>query len=183
MSRLVYSMMASLDGFMEATDGDLEWGRPDEELHAFVNDRVRNAGAFVYGRRTYETMVEHWPTADANPSAPDNEVEFAHIWQAMPKFVCSRSLERVAPGHELIRDVDELAKLKERPGGDLLIGGAQIASAAMRHGLVDGCEIYVHPVVLGGGKPLFQEPGRIDLRLVETRRFGSGVVLLSYAAG
>lgn len=184
MRKVIFSTMVSLDGFIEGPNRELDWPIIDGELHRYVNDQCRAMGAFLYGRRTYEVMVAYWPTADANPSAPDFEVEFSRIWKAMPKIVFSKTLEKTEGNARLVREnvVEEVTKLKAQSGKDLLLlGGADLASTFMRHRLIDEYEIYVHPVVLGGGTPLFKTlDDRIHLRLVETRTFGSGVVLLRY---
>jgi len=130
-------------------------------------------------------MADYWPTAEAeDPSNPAYEIEFARIWKQKPKIVFSKTLEEAEPNTRIIREntAEEVAKLKQEPGSDLIIGGAEIASTLMRHGLVDEYLLYVHPVVVGGGKPLFPTlETSIDLRLVESHAFGTGVVLLHYA--
>ncbi|HEV8456251.1 MAG TPA: dihydrofolate reductase family protein [Gemmatimonadales bacterium] len=156
---------------------------PDEELHRFWNDQAREIDAFLYGRRLYELMSDFWPTADADPSAPDYVVEFARIWRDEPKVVFSTTLERVDWNSRLVRDniAEEVTKLKAQPGKDMNVGGPTLASTLMRLGLVDEFRPVVHPVVLGGGTPFFPAlDNRIGLRLVETRTFGSGVVYLRY---
>jgi dihydrofolate reductase len=127
--------------------------------------------------------MSYWQTADTNPSSPEYEVEYAHIWKGIPKIVFSKTLERVERNARLVRDniAEVIAKLKEQPGKDLGLGGANIASTFLRLGLIDEYRLYVHPVVLGGGTPMFPAlDHKINLRLVETRKFGSGVVLLHY---
>lgn len=183
MGKLIFSMMVSLDGFIETDNQDLDWVIIDEELHRYVNDQVRSMGAFLYGRRVYETMVDYWPTADSNPSAPDYEVDFARIWQSMPKIVFSRTLDEVAAGHRLVKEnvVEEVAKLKAQPGKDLGLGGADLAATFRRHDLIDEYQLFVHPVFVGKGKRLFKDfDEQVELKLVDTRRFGSGVVFLHY---
>jgi dihydrofolate reductase len=128
-------------------------------------------------------MAGFWPTADIDPSSTGPMLEFARIWRDMPKIVYSRTLQRADWNTTVVRDVvpEEVMELKGQPGGDLALGGADLAAAFMRHDLIDEYRLYVHPVVIGRGKPLF--PGsatRIDLRLAETRTFGNGVVLLRY---
>jgi dihydrofolate reductase len=181
--KLIYSMMVSVDGFIARPDGQLDWVLVDEELHSFVNDQVRDLGAFLYGRRLWEAMAIYWPTADQEVDAPPYIVDFARIWQAMPKVVFSKTLEGVDGDTRLVRtDAGaEIARLKAEPGKDLAIGGAELAASAMRLGLIDEVQLFVHQAVLGGGKPMFAtaEPP-MDLRLVDTRRFASGVVYLAY---
>jgi dihydrofolate reductase len=182
MRKVIYSMFVSLDGFIEAPNRDLDWHIVDEELHKYVNDQERAIDTHLYGRRMYEVM-SYWQTADTNPSSPEYEVEYAHIWKGIPKIVFSKTLERVEGNARLVREniAEEIAKLKEQPGKDLGLGGANIASTFMQLGLIDEYQLYVHPVVLGGGTPMFSAfDNKINLRLVETRKFGSGVVLLRY---
>jgi dihydrofolate reductase len=180
--KLIYSMMVSLDGFIARPNGELDWVVIDEELHTFVNDQVREHGAALYGRRLWEVMAAYWPTADQNATAPKYEVEFARIWQAMPKVVFSRTLDQVEGNARLVATDagEEIARLKREAGPDLEIGGAELAGTAMRLGLVDEVGLFVNPVVLGAGKPMFPDAELAGLRLLETRTFGSGVVYLRY---
>src|SRR3954447_19994560 len=182
MRQVIYSMGVSLDGFIAGPDGEIDWSAPDEELHRFHNQQTRELGAHLCGRRLYEEMV-YWETADRDPSAGEPELEFARIWQSLPKIVFSNTLERVEGNTRLVRDgvAEEGAKLKEQPGKDLAVGGAGLASSAMKLGLVDEFRLFVSPVVLGGGTPYFPAlDERIDLELVETRTFGSRVVYVRY---
>ncbi|MCP3822215.1 dihydrofolate reductase family protein [Streptomyces sp. A3M-1-3] len=128
-------------------------------------------------------MAAFWPTADADPSSTGPMVEFARIWRDMPKIVFSRTLERADWNTTVVRDVtvEEIMALKAQPGGDLALGGADLAAAFMRHDLIDEYRLYIHPILIGQGKPLFQvSDAKISLRLTETRTFGNGVVLLRY---
>ena len=182
MRKLIYSMSVSLDGFIAGPDGDFDWGAPDEELHRFHNQRVREIGAHLLGRRLYETML-YWETADENPSAAEVELEFARIWKSIPQIVFSKTLEQVVGNARLAGGsvAEEVAKLKEQPGKDLAVGGAGLASTCIELGLVDEYQLFVYPVVVGGGTPFFPAlEERIDLELVETRTFGSRVVYLRY---
>ena len=183
MRKLIYSMTVSLDGFIAGPGGDISWSGPDEELHRFHNDRVRELGAHLLGRRLYETMV-YWETADQDPSASAVTLDFARIWQALPKIVFSTTLERVEGNTRLVSGnvVDELARLMEEPGGDLEVGGAGLASELIKRNLIDDYRLFVSPVVLGSGTPYFPAmERRIDLELLETRTFGGGVQYLHYA--
>jgi dihydrofolate reductase len=183
MAKLIYEMMVSLDGFISTPDGGLDWVVIDEELHTFVNNQQSEIGAELYGRRMYELMAEYWPTGDADPSAPAYEAEFARIWRDMPKVVFSKTLERVDWNSRLDKGdaVEEVKKLKEQPGKDLAVSGAEIAGSLIREGLVDEIRLFVNPVVLGAGKPMFPAlDSELKLRLLEIRRFGSGVVYLRY---
>jgi dihydrofolate reductase len=182
MRKLIYSMTVSLDGFIAGPQGEIDWSAPDEQLHRFHNEQVREIGVHLCGRRLYETMV-YWETAEENPSASDYELEFARIWKGLPKIVFSKSLQKVEGDARLVRDGlgDEVAKLKEQPGKDLAVGGAGLASSCMELGLIDEYRLFVSPVVLGGGTPYFPAlEERIDLELVETRTFGSRVVYVRY---
>lgn len=183
MRKVIYAMSVSLDGFIEATDGDLSWSFPDEELHKHFNDLETMIDIHLYGRRLYENMTAYWPTADENPAAPKVEMEYARIWRNMPKIVFSRTLDQVEWNSRLVRENigGEVNRLKAQPGKDMSVGGAGIASTFMQLGLIDEYRLYVHPVVLGAGKPMFRPlPDKINLQLVEIHTFGSGVVLLRY---
>ena len=183
MGRVVYMMNVSLDGFVATPDGDLDWGTVDEELHGWFNDRTREAGALVYGRRLYEVMVAYWPTADADPAATPVMREFGRIWNATPKVVFSTSLDDVPAGWRLIRgDVPgEVARLRDETDGDLHVGGPTLAAELVRRGMVDEYRLVVHPVVLGRGLPFFPVlDAPIRLRLIGTRRFATGAALLAY---
>jgi dihydrofolate reductase len=180
--KMIYSMTVSLDGFIAGPDGNIDWSAPDEELHRFHNQRVREVGVQLCGRRLYEVML-YWETADENPSAPDHELEFARIWKPLPKIVFSTTLEKVEGNARLLRDgvAEEVATLKEQPGKDLAVGGAGLACTLIKLGLVDEYQLFVSPVVLGGGTPYFPAlEERINLELVETRTFGSRVVYVRY---
>ena len=186
MRKLILMMGVSLDGFIEGPDRDISWHRVDEELHSYFNEQLRGMGAFLSGRVTYELMADYWPTADAGPSTPRPVAEFAGIWRDMPKVVYSRTLERADWNTTVVREVDpdEVAALKARPGGDMVLGGADLAAAFMRYDLIDEYRIHVHPVLIGRGKPLFQGSDAIvPLRLLESRSFGNGVVMLRYERG
>ena len=182
MRNLIYSMGVSLDGFIAGPSGDFSWSVPDEELHRFHNQRVRELGAHLLGRRLYETMV-YWETAHENPEAGEIELEFARIWQDLPKVVFSTTLEGVEGNTRLATGTvaEEVAGLKEEPGGDVGVGGAGLASTLIELDLVDDYRPFIYPVVVGGGKP-FLPPleERLDLELVETRPFASRVVYARY---
>lgn len=180
---MIYAMSVSLDGFIEGPDGDIDWSYPDEELHQHFNDLERSTDILLYGRRLYENMAAHWPTADMNPSAPKTELEYAHIWKEKPKIVFSKTLEKVEWNSRLIKDniLEEVTKLKEQPGKILSVGGAGLASTFMKLGLIDEYRLYVHSVILGSGKPMFPETeSYIKLEFIEALPFASGVVMLRY---
>ena len=175
-------MTVSLDGFIAGPNGEIDWSPPDEELHRFHNEHVREIGVHLCGRRLYEVMT-YWETADENPAAAEYELEFARIWKNLPKLVFSKTLEKVEGNYRLVRGgvAEEVARLKEQTGKDLAVGGAGLASTLIRLGLVDDYRLFVSPVVLGGGTPYFPAlEERIDLELVETRTFGSRVVYVRY---
>ncbi|MDX6297216.1 MAG: hypothetical protein QOI51_1073 [Nocardioidaceae bacterium] len=183
MRKVILMMSVSVDGFIEGPNREIDWHLVDEELHSHFNDVLSAMGAFLSGRVTYELMAAYWPTADQDPSSPASIVEFARIWRDKPKVVYSKTLERADWNTALVREVvpEEVAALKAEPGGDLALGGADVAAEFVRHGLVDEYRIYVHPVVIGRGKALFPpSDAKLSLRLAETRTFGNGVVLLHY---
>ncbi len=182
MRRLIYSMGVSLDGFIAGPDGGIDWSAPDEELHRFHNEQTRELGAHLLGRGLYEVMA-YWETAHEDRSAADHELEFARVWQALPKIVFSKTLQQVEGNSRLATDglAEEVARLKGQPGKDLAVGGAGLAGAAIRLGLVDEYRLFVSPVVLGGGTPFFPLlDEQINLELLETRPFGSRVVYVRY---
>ena len=183
MGKLIYLFNVSLDGFVETVDHSLDWTFVDDELHDWFNEQSRTHDASLYGRRLYELMAAHWPTAESDPAATEPEREFARIWNATPKIVFSTTLDSVGPGCRLVSgDVgDRLAEIRSEFPGDLEVGGPTLASAFIERGLVDEYRVVVHPVVLGAGTPYFPVLGdRVGLRLLETRTFGSGVVYLGY---
>ncbi|WP_405010313.1 dihydrofolate reductase family protein [Kitasatospora sp. NBC_01539] len=184
MRKVVLMMSISLDGFIEAADRSLDWHRVDDELHHHFNDYLATAGAFLEGRVVYELMTAYWPTADADPASPATVREFARIWRETPKIVFSTTLQHVDRNAELRREVDpeEIRELKTRPGGDLVVGGANLGATFRRHDLIDEYRVYVHPVLIGRGTPLFTPTDHhTALEPVENRTFGNGVVLLRYA--
>jgi len=183
MRKIILMMSISLDGFIEGPERQLDWQLVDDELHSHFNEQLSAMGAFLDGRVTYQLMAAFWPTADADPSSTAPMVEFARIWRDMPKIVFSRTLERADWNTTVVRDVvvEEITALKAQSGGDLALGGADLAAAFRRHDLIDEYRLYVHPVLIGLGKPLFAaSDATTSLRLAETRTFGNGVVLLRY---
>jgi dihydrofolate reductase len=182
MRKLVYSFGVSLDGYIADADGGIDWSAPDEELHRFHNEQMREIDVHLCGRRLYEAMV-YWETAERDPSLSEHELEFARIWQGIPKIVFSSTLDSVAGNATLLRGglAEEVARLKQQPGKDLAVGGAGLASTLVEQALIDEYRLFVSPVVLGGGTPYFPPlDGALDLELVETRTFGSRVVYLRY---
>lgn len=182
MARLIYSAIASLDGYTEDKEGNFDWSAPDEEMHSFINDLERMASTHLYGRRMYETLMV-WET-DPNVAA-DSPItrDFAEIWQAADKIVYSRTLQ--APSTRKTRiernfDPEAIRQLKETVEQDILIGGPELAAHAFRAGLIDECQLFLTPIIVGGGKPALPADVRLELELMEERRFGNGVVFLRY---
>ena len=183
MGNLVLMMSLSVDGFMEGPNRDIGWHLVDEELHNDMNAYLRTVGAFLQGRVTHELMVEFWPTADEDPANPAPVREFAGIWRDKPKYVFSKTLDASQPWNTtVLRDVDphQINELKAQSEADTGLGGADLAATFMRLDLIDEYRLLIHPVVIGAGKRLFPPDLKVDLRLVETRTFGNGVVLLHY---
>jgi dihydrofolate reductase len=182
MSKLIYSMGVSLDGFIAGPGGEIDWSAPDEELHRFHNEQTRVLGGHLCGRRLYEEML-YWETADQDPSAAGPVLEFARIWQQLPKIVFSNTLAHVEGNARLAEGgvAEEIARLRDQPGKDLAVGGAGLAAACIELGLIDEYRLFVSPVVLGAGTPYFPAlEERVELELLETRTFGARVVYLRY---
>ncbi|MFJ9583142.1 dihydrofolate reductase family protein [Streptomyces acidicola] len=183
MRKIILMMSVSLDGYIEGPNREIDWHMVDDELHTHFNEQLATMGAFLDGRVTYELMSDFWPTADREKDSTGPVADFAAIWRNMPKIVFSRTLQHAQWHTTIVRDVvvEDIRALKAQEGGDLALGGAELAAEFMRNDLVDEYRIYVHPVVLGQGKPLFAESDtRRKLRLLENRTFGNGVVLLRY---
>ena len=182
MAKLSYSMIASLDGYVEDERGEFGWAEPDAEVHAFVNDLERPIGTHLYGRRMYE-MMTFWEGEEAVEGQPPQMRDYAEIWRAAEKIVYSRTLE--APRTERTRierefDPEAVRRLKAEAESDLTIGGPELAAEALRAGLVDECHLFLVPFVVGSGKPAFREGLRLDLELLDERRFGNGTLYLRY---
>jgi dihydrofolate reductase len=184
MRKIVYSLSVSLDGFFEGPNGEIDWHRVDGELHAHMNERFGRYGAFLTGRVTHDLMADYWPAADRNPDSSPEEVEFASIWRDVPKVVFTRGTTTSTDWNTTVRhgvDPDEIRALKGEPGGDMVVGGPNLAAAFRDLGLIDEYTIYVHPVLVGSGNPAFPETDELTgLDLVGTKTFGNGVVLLHY---
>jgi dihydrofolate reductase len=183
MRKIIVHMAVSLDGFFEGPDHSIDWHLVDDELHTYINEQLATMSAFIHGRVTYELMADVWPTADADPDFTEPMREFAPIWRDMPKIVFSRTLDRADWNSTIRREVDpdEIRALKEEPGGDMVVGGADLAETFRRHDLIDEYRLFVNPVLLGRGRKLFADADApSELRLVETRTFGNGVVLLRH---
>ncbi|HLQ14622.1 MAG TPA: dihydrofolate reductase family protein [Candidatus Eisenbacteria bacterium] len=182
MARLIYSVITSLDGYIEDAQGKFDWAAPDEEVHAFVNDQERQIGTYLYGRRTYDVMV-FWETAHTVAGQPPHILDYAELWQAADKIVYSRTLDRVSSARTRIErefNPEEVRQIKAQAGRDISVGGPELAAEAIKAGLVDEYHLFVHPVLVGAGKSSLPKDVRVDLELMDERRFGSGVVHLHY---
>jgi dihydrofolate reductase len=182
MAKLIYSAIASLDGYVADEDGNFDWAMPDEEVHRFVNDLERPVGTYLYGRRMYEVMG-YWETAHTLADQPPFVQDFAEIWQAADKIVYSKTLETVSSARTRIeRDFDPevVRQLKAAAGRDLTGGGPDLAAQAIKAGLVDELQLFVAPTVVGGGKQSLPNNVRLQLDLLDERRFGNGMVYLRY---
>jgi dihydrofolate reductase len=182
MAKLIYSAIASLDGYVADEQGNFDWAEPDEQVHAFANDLERSVGTYLYGRRMYETMAV-WET-DATLAAQSTILrDFADTWQATDKVVYSKTLETPSTRRTRIeRDFDPEAvrQMKTAAGTDLAVGGPNLAAHALKAGLVDECHLFVTPVIVGGGKPSLPDGLRLELELLGERRFDGGMVYLHY---
>jgi dihydrofolate reductase len=182
MAKLIYSAITSLDGYVADEEGKFDWGEPDEEVHAFVNDLERPVGTYLYGRRMYEVMAawETIPLADEPPFIRD----FAEIWQAAEKIVYSKTMDTVStPRTRIEREFDpaEIRQMKATEGRDLIVGGPDLAAQAITAGLVDEWHLVLAPIVVGGGNQSLPDGVRLDLELLDERRFRNGMVYLSYS--
>ena len=179
MAKLIYMNNTSLDGYVEDESGAFDWGNP-EQVHEFVAELLRPMGTYLYGRRLYETMA-YWDAPVE--SYPPEHRDFARVWQKAEKIVFSRSLTRATTRNTRVEqdfDLDAIRKLKRESKHDINIGGAELAGLALAANLVDECHLFLHPVILGGGKPAFRAAMRRDLELLETRRFSTGVIHVRY---
>jgi dihydrofolate reductase len=183
MKRLIYSFIASLDGYVEDAGGRFDWAAPSEEAHAFINQLEASVGTYLYGRRMYETMIA-WETDPALAEHSPTTRDFATIWRAAEKIVYSGTLTEAPTRRTRIErrfDADEVRALKARAGSDLAVGGAELAGHAFAAGLVDEFHAFLVPAVVGGGKRALPDDVRLDLELTDQRRFDSGMVYLRYA--
>lgn len=181
MRRIIYAQLTSLDGYIEDAEGKIDWTKPDEELHRHFNELEKNMDINFYGRGMSEAM-DFWLTADQIPDLKEYEYEYARLWKETHRIIFSTTLGEVKGNAELKREFDpkEIQKLKEQPGKDMGVGGANLASTFIKHGLVDEFRVYIHPVTVGGGKPMFPAGEQLNLELVETQTFSGGVVMLKY---
>ena len=182
MAKLIYSAITSLDGYIEDERGDFGWAAPDTEVHAFVNELERPIGTYLYGRRMYETMV-YWETVDSEALSAESR-DFTNIWRAADKIVYSRTLQTPSSSRTRIDptfDPATITHLKQSATSDLTIGGAELAAAALAAGLVDELQLFLNPIIVGGGKPALPNGLRARLDLLAEHRFNAGVVYLHYA--
>ena len=184
MRKIIWMISVSVDGYMEGPNREIDWHMVDDELFRHLNGRLAGAPAdSSKGGVTYELMAQFWPTADQGPAATPTVVEFAQIWRDMPKVVYSHTLERADWKATVVHDVvpAEVLALKAQPGGDLVLGGSDLGAEFARHDLIDEYRLYVHPMVIGRGTPMLRpSDAKVPLRLIETRTFGNGVVMLRY---
>jgi dihydrofolate reductase len=182
MARLIYSAIASLDGYIADESGNFDWAAPDEEVHAFVNDLERPIGTHLYGRRMYDVMVA-WETMDTGADQPPVIYDYAQIWRAADKIVYSRTLEKAASARtRIVRDFDPEAirQMKANVEHDISIGGPELAAQALKAGLVDEIHLFLTPIIVGSGIQALPDHVRVKLELLDERRFSSGVVHLHY---
>ncbi|KFG02224.1 deaminase [Streptomyces scabiei] len=183
MRKLIYGMNLSLDGYIAAPGDDIGWGVPSDELFQFWSDQLQATDLSLYGRRLWQTMSSHWPTGDQQPNATPAEIEFARRWRDMSKVVFSSTIDKVDWNTRLVTGdaVAEITRLKAEDGGPMAIGGATLAGAAMRAGLIDEYMLTTAPVLVSGGTPFFTALDNwVNLNLVETRTFPGGVILTRY---
>jgi dihydrofolate reductase len=182
MAKLVYVANVSLDGYIEDANGSFEWTAPTDEVFTFITDIVRPVGTYLYGRRLYETMAV-WESDPTLAAQSELMADFANVWQAADKIVYSTTLPVVLTTNTRLErrfDTDSVREMKASAASDLTIGGSTLAAHAFNAGLVDECQLFIYPVLLGEGKPAFPNDVRVQLDLLEEHRFGNGVVYLRY---
>lgn len=185
MGKLVYTAIASIDGYIEDTDGNFDWAAPDEAVHAFANDLERSTGTSLYGRRLYETMSV-WETDPSFTEGSEVMTEYAKLWQEGDKVVYSTTLDEVVTKRTTLErtfDPEAVRALKESAERDLSIGGANLGASAFRAGLIDECHLILVPVVIGAGKPAFPTDTRVKFELLEQRAFPDGTMHMHYRVG
>ena len=182
MAKLIYSAIASLDGYVADEDGNFEWAVPDEEVHTFINDLERPVGTYLYGRRMYEVMLG-WESAHTLPDQPPFMLAFAQMWQAADKIVYSKTLQTVSSARTRIErdfDPETVRQMKALAGRDILVGGPELAAQAVKAGLVEELHPFLAPIVVGGGKQSLPNNVRLELEVLDERRFSNGMVYLHY---
>jgi dihydrofolate reductase len=181
-AKLIYSAITSLDGYIEDEDGNFDWAEPDVEVHSFVNELERPVGTYLYGRRMYDTMAG-WETDPTLAEQSPHMRDFAQIWQAADKVVYSTTLETASTARTRVErefDSEAIGDMKASAERDLTVNGPELAAHAFRAGLVDECHLFLSPVVVGRGKRALPADVRLELELVDERRFGGGTVFLRY---
>jgi dihydrofolate reductase len=184
LAKLIYSAIASLDGYVADQDGNFDWAAPSAEVHSFLNEVEQPVGTYLYGRRMYEVMLA-WETVSTDAAQPAFMRDFAEIWRAADKVVYSRTLEAESSTRTRIErdfDPDAVARMKASAGKDISVGGPNLAAHAIRAGLVDEFHLFLTPVVVGGGQHWLPEGAQLPLELLDEHRFDSGVVYLRYRA-
>ncbi len=182
MAKLIYSAITSLDGYVADEDGNFEWAAPDAEVHSFVNQLERPIGTYLYGRRMYEVML-FWETVSTEAAQAPFMRDFAELWRAADKVVYSTTLEAESSARTRIErdfDPDAVARMKASAEQDISVGGPNLAAQAIRAGLVDEFQLFLTPVVVGGGQHWLPDGAQLSLELVDERRFAGGVVFLRY---
>jgi dihydrofolate reductase len=180
--KLIYSTIASLDGYVADENGDFHWGAPDEEVHAFVNNLERRVGTYLYGRRMYEVLAA-WETPETFDDSSPVILDYAQIWQGADKVVYSRTMQSAATARTRVErdfDLEAVRELKASADRDISVGGPELAAQAIRAGLVDEYHVFVVPVIVGGGTRSLPDDARVELELVDERRFANGFVYLHY---
>ncbi len=181
-AHLIYSVICSLDGYVADEQGNFDWAAPGEELHTFVNELERPIGTYLYGRRMYETMV-YWENLEGIEDQPPHIRDYTEIWRAAEKIVYSRTLDEASSARTRIErefDPEAIRRLKAETERDISVGGPELAAEAIRAGLVDEYHLSLNPIVVGGGNPALPSDVRVELELIDERRFESGVVHLHY---
>ncbi len=183
MAKLIYSTICSLDGYIEDASGNFDWAAPDEEVHAFVNELERPIGTYLYGRRMYETM-RYWDAADEVEGQTPVALDYAAVWQAAEKVVYSTTLEATSSAKTKLErefDPESVRELKRTAESDITVGGPGLAAQALAMGLVDEVSLFLNPVIVGAGKPALPDGLKLDLELLDERRFANGVLYLRYS--
>jgi dihydrofolate reductase len=182
MAKLIYAANVSLDGYIEDANGRFEWTAPNDEVFTFITDIVRPVGTYLYGRGMYETMAV-WETDPTLAAQSELMADFANVWRAADKIVYSTRLTVVSTINTRLErrfDPDSIREMKSSAASDLTVGGSTLAGHAFNAGLVDECQLFIYPVLVGKGKPAFPSDARVQLDLLEEHRFGDGVVNLRY---
>jgi len=183
MVKLIYVMNTSLDGYVEDEQGGFGWTAPDKEVNGYINDLTSSVGTYLYGRKMYDAMV-YWETGYTAHDLPQFLLDWARQWQAAEKIVYSRTLDEPRTARTRIErdfDPDAVRRLKTDAVRDMTVNGPDLAAHALRAGLVDEVQMFVHPVIVGGGKRFFPDGVRSDLELIEERAFRNGVIAVRYA--